>query len=95
MTTLRTAYETCPMCRGYIMHFSFFGEVEDGCSYCNHAGRIRIRDDKGRFTTREITNPPGTLPTLPMPMPGNPEAGSTPGTAAPASASPLEATAVA
>jgi hypothetical protein len=85
MTTFRTAYETCPMCRGYIMHFNAYGEVEDGCNFCAHMGRIRIRDDKGRFTTREITNPPGTLPPLPMPMPGNPEAGSTPGTAAPAS----------
>jgi hypothetical protein len=42
---------------------------------------------KAEMTLRLVQelNSPGTLPPLPMPMPGNPEAGSTPGTAAPAS----------
>lgn len=51
---MKTAYETCPACRGYVMHLNMIGEVEDGCHYCNNTGKVRIRDDKGRFITRNI-----------------------------------------
>ncbi len=54
----RTAYETCPDCRGYVMHINAYsGEVDDGCDYCNDTGRVRVRDEKGRFALRPINLP--------------------------------------
>jgi hypothetical protein len=63
---MRTAYEVCPVCSGYALHInSFNGEVDDGCDECNSTGMVRIRDDKGRFTTREF--PSGEASPSPSP----------------------------
>jgi hypothetical protein len=52
---MKTAYETCPVCSGYVLHVNCYtGEVDDGCDHCNDTGQVRIRDDKGRFACREI-----------------------------------------
>lgn len=48
------AWETCPACRGYIMHANIYtGEPDDGCEFCDGRSWVRRRDESGRFVGKE------------------------------------------
>ncbi len=52
METFKTAYEVCWNCRGHGIVDGLWQPVT--CDECHGNCMVRIRDDKGRFSTREL-----------------------------------------
>jgi len=52
---MRSCWEICPRCAGTGMGQDIGGDWQDGrCPDCRGYGTIRLRDQRGRFTTRQI-----------------------------------------
>jgi DnaJ-class molecular chaperone len=51
----RTVYETCFACRGSGCELGMEGDIAN-CSHCKGQCVIRVRDSRGRFATKELTN---------------------------------------
>lgn len=50
----KTAYEVCPSCRGAGLQDGLYGP--NSCYECKGDCVVRIRDSKGRFSTKEASD---------------------------------------